>query len=402
MNSPLVVKTQNKAPRRRQQRQGRQRAQAGKATVRIIPVKQRAQKHKKVGRRRVRKSQQQFSRVGLVGIGNTAGRSGTRNSMIISDTEFVAPVIVANQPNFNNTAYALNPGNAVLFPWLSTIAKQFEKYTFTRLNFIYKKEVSEYATGGQTGKVIMSVDFDAADPAPGTKQQMEDTIPHADAMPSQSFALNLQTRDLAHPNTIARYVRSGGLPGGGDIKTYDVGNLNVATQGILTNSEVGELHVSYTVKLEKPVLESGLAPANNQVSRFVAGTETQPTSGTPYQMLFADVTPADGYLNPLGVVNTAGSFVPPAGNYIVYTQINIVTPGLATRYTIQLLKNGAAPVAAGYVSDLYFTSGSVTAATLSVRLFVSANGTDNFEVQLVNTFSTGASDASGVIEFQTI
>jgi len=120
---------------------------------------------------------------GMTGVGNTVSSRTSRRDMIIEESEFIGAVTVANQPNYNVTQYPINPGQASTFPWLSTIAKQYEKYVIERLAFIYKKEVSEYATAGQTGKVIMSVDYDAADAPPATKQQQEDTIPHADAMP---------------------------------------------------------------------------------------------------------------------------------------------------------------------------------------------------------------------------
>jgi hypothetical protein len=372
------------------------------------PVQQQNRPKKVVRVQRTRRSRQfrgmagtQSARTAL-GIGATSFKSGRSRTITVQNDEFITAVTVANQPNFNVVSYPVNPGQSSTFPWLSLMAPQWEKYTFNMLEFYFKREVSEFATAGSAGKVIFSADFDASDAPPTTKQQMEDSVPHADSMPCENLVLRLPKNQM-HLASLAKYVRPGGLPGNADIKTYDVANLNVATQGIPSNAEIGELRVRYSCTFSVPVLDSNnAAPANNQVSRFVAGSETQPTSGTPYQMLFADVTPADGYLNPLSVVNTAGSFVPPAGNYIVSTQINIVASGLATRFVIELLKNGSPPVAAGYVSDVYFTSGTLTAATLNIRLFVSANGTDSFGVQLVNTFSTGMSQASGMIEFQTI
>jgi hypothetical protein len=182
-------------------------------------------------------------------------------------------------PAFSLQQFAVNPGQAGLFPWLSSIAKNFEKYQFEYLEFVYKREVSEYAANGQTGKVIMSFDTDASDPAPTSKQQMEDTDPHCDCMPSENMKLVVPSAMLKKLND-ACFVRPGALPANTDIKTYDIGVLNVACQGTAANTSVGELHVSYRLRLMIPVLEAGLnisgaatmsAPAGTQASPFLNG-----------------------------------------------------------------------------------------------------------------------------------
>jgi hypothetical protein len=391
MNAPLVVKTQRQVPRRQKQRQGRQRKNPGKATV-ILARAQRAHKRPRKSGARLQKLNKQ----GVLGVGQTRGQSANRNSMMVSESEFVAAVTVANQPNFNVTSYGINPGNSTLFPWLSTIASRFEKYTFTRLNFIYKKEVSEFATAGQTGKVIMSVDFDASDPPPGTKQQMEDTVPHSDAMPSQSFALNLQSKDLANPATIARYVRIAGLPGGSDIKTYDVGNFNIATQGILANNEVGELHVNYTVKFEKPVLENSItAPANNQVSVFNALTQSL-TTATPVNAVLATVV-----TNGLSIVNTAGSFVLPTGNYLCDAWFDFENAGgnNLTVCEVELTKNTVGVT----IGPTAFQGPGVQSMPLSLQpQYISSNGTDSYALLVNATFGASTTTITGQVRFVAV
>lgn len=50
------------------------------------------------------------------------------------------------------------------------------------------------------------------------------------------------------------YVRRGALSSNLDVKTYDVGNLNVAT--VSATATIGELYVEYRVRLMTPVLTS--------------------------------------------------------------------------------------------------------------------------------------------------
>jgi len=312
-----------------------------------------------------------------------------RKQMRITESEFIGAVTVANQPNFNSVVFAVNPGNATTFPWLSTIAKQFEKYKFERLNFVFKREVSEFATAGQTGKVIMSFDTDASDAPPATKQQMEDTDPHRDCMPCENMGLNLDPTMLHGPMMVAKFVRPAGLPGAADIKLYDVGNLNIATQGITANNEVGELHVNYTIVLEKPILENlAGAPANNSVSWFQSTTSQTYTTTIATTALDATAT-----VNGLTVVNTAGSMVPPAGNYLVdFTGLFGDSAAEAFTAVMDFQKN-AASVYTTTSNRPQFVSGVSLGAGenfyLTGSVFVSANGTDAFTQRVTLTGAAG-------------
>jgi len=338
------------------------------------------------------------------GNSNLAGKGSTRNSttnrrkMIIEEDEYIAEVTVANQPNFNNTQYSVNPGQVGTFPWLSTIAARFEKYRFDYLEFYYKREVSEFATNGQVGKVIMSFDTDASDAAPATKQQMEDTDPHVDALPSENMRLVIP-RAMLQTQLDSHYVRPGALPGNADIKTYDVGNLNVATQVIANNVAVGELHVRYRVELSIPVLENaGGLGASQRVAFFQATSPGEAAGATTVakQMLFATASQ-----NGLGVVNTAGSFVPPVGNYLVSIQVDALNTVNIAKQQMDFQKNGASvfqvvPLNAANVGS------EPLSLQLSASVAVQANGSDAFTVIVTDTYASGTQTNSGEIVWQSV
>jgi hypothetical protein len=335
-----------------------------------------------------------------LGIGGTRSSQLRPRSITVQNDEFIGAVTVANQPNFNNTAYAINPGQATTFPWLSLQAKQWEKYQFKMLEFYFKREVSEFATAGSAGKVIMSVDFDAADSPPGTKQQMEDTIPHVDGMPCENITMRLPPAQMHPMNSISKYVRPGGLPGNSDIKTYDVGNLNVATQGITQNVEVGELRVRYICVFSVPVLESTNSfPQNNQIALFqstVADAEAL-TTATQHQALLVH-----SKFNGLQIVNTAGSFVPPSGNYLVSGLFNIAASGSnLVSANVQFWKNGA-----DYLTDdiaLFTSFGAETNLIMPLPpYFIQCNGTDAFTVQVEASFAAGTAIVYGILSFQAV
>jgi len=246
-----------------------------------------------------------------VGMSFPSGFAGrNRRSTVITEDEYI--VDVSGSTGFATTSFPLNPGQAATFPWLAGEAKLFEKYRFLACEFYYRPQVSAYGLNGQAGKVMISCDYDASDAPPANKQQVEDTHPHADCMPYEEVHLSLETAEMFNTSD-AKYVRPGGLPGAADIKTYDAGTISVSTVGNQNTTNIGELRVRYTVELSVPVLESATtAPVNNSVTWYQSTSPEALTTATPTTLALASK-----YANGLGAVNTSGSFVLPAGNYLV-------------------------------------------------------------------------------------
>lgn len=121
------------------------------------------------------------SRTGPLGLGAGPTRYTNRRMQIIEEDEYIGEILGTG--GFYTTPYSCNPGQSQTFPWGSRIFSLYEEYEFTSLEFYYKREVSEFATNGQTGKVMLSFDYDASDPAPTTKLQVEDSRTHVDFMP---------------------------------------------------------------------------------------------------------------------------------------------------------------------------------------------------------------------------
>jgi hypothetical protein len=332
---------------------------------------------------------------------NLSGVKGTRQNegfgnkkrIIVKETEYIGEVTVSNQPNFQNL-YTLpcNPGQSSTFPWLYTIAKNYEKYRFLELCFFYKPEVTEFTSNVNTGKVILSADYDASDAAPSTKQQMEDVDPHADGMPYQLIQLTLDPRQMFQMSD-ARYVRIAGLPGSSDIKTYDCANFFLAVQGQVANSTIGELHVRYTVELSVPVIEDVVqAPINYSVTSF-QDTAASLTTATPYQpLLNAASSTSVVKVNGIGVVNTAGSIVPPAGNYLWFANSTGSTTGnYLSSFVLDFNKNGITQEAATLTVNT-----DVSSIPLSINGFVSCNGTDALTLSITATAGGGSPIATTV------
>jgi len=178
----------------------------------------------------------------------------TSQSVIIRHREYVTDIA-------GNTGFAivatlpLNPGLSVTFPWLSTIAQQFQEYTFKGLVFHYVPTSGDAiaSTNSALGSVIISTNYRSTDPAYTNKQQMLNEYFSGDAKPSESFCHPIECNPKENPFNV-QYVRVGAVPSGQDQKMYDLGQTYVATNAQQTAFTCGELWVTYEVELRKPVL----------------------------------------------------------------------------------------------------------------------------------------------------
>lgn len=159
---------------------------------------------------------------------------------------------------FGILSYPLNPGSVITFPWLSSIADKFEQYRIEGMVFEYKSLYSDAVVtqNGSIGSVILATEYNSGAPQFSSKQAMENYQFAQSAKPSHS---------ILHPIECARgqnvlselYVRPGTVPPGEDVKTYDFGDFQIASQGIPLGTggaavPLGELWCSYQIALLKP------------------------------------------------------------------------------------------------------------------------------------------------------
>jgi hypothetical protein len=344
--------------------------------------------------------QNQTRNITDVPLGNSQRNGFNRNSAskTVTKDEYIADI--AGTVAFTTAQYAVQPGQAATFPWLAIEAKQWEKYEFEKLEFYLKPEVTQYTTNANSGKVILSFDADASDPPPFNKQEAEDVMLMADGMSYQTVNLNIPKFILqSHHDSF--YVRPGNLPGGSDIKTYDLGNLFVSTigqGGAVPN--MMELRVRYTCRLMIPILENtAAAPQNNQVT-FLVDSEAVLTNNTPYQPLFnTAASTALQVTNGVNSVNTAGSLVLPAGNYIIDVDTQIDNTGTTSSTIIMnVLFNGVIqnPSSGGDTTLDRLTANSRQQGHLHSSLFYASSGlsTSAITVSIESSFSAGTVTAT--------
>jgi hypothetical protein len=304
--------------------------------------------------------------------------------MVITEDEYIDDI--NGSVSFATQGFYMNPGQALTFPWLSTLAKQFEKYRVLGLQFYYKPLVSGFATNGQSGKVMLSFDYDAGDNLPGSKQQVEDTHPHDDCMPYEEACLTLDPNQLNSQDS--KYVRPGMLAAGADIRIYDGGLLAVSTEGNANTDPIGELRVRYSIELSVPVLENASAIPKNFHTAYYTTAITDMVTGVAEAAALTEVE------NPLGITQAAGVLTLPAGNFVANYTLRFVFTGLSTS-VICADSYGVSP-------QMVYTSGSLTTVTLNKTAFITSSGTSTFSLSCQSAFTTGAVSSTGVLVIQSI
>lgn len=155
---------------------------------------------------------------------------------------------VAMTVNYSVQQLSCNPGLPQTFPWLSSIAANWETYRFKRLRFCYYTRVGS-ATGGS---VILSPDYNASDLTPASEYIASTYIDTAEDVSWKDICCTLRTEGM-HALGPKKFVRTTNLSPNLDVKTYDVATLNVATvDGVA--GPAGNLWAEYEIELSNPQL----------------------------------------------------------------------------------------------------------------------------------------------------
>jgi len=197
--------------------------------------------------------------------GKAAKVMQSKDSCFIAHREFLGNVTGSVAFTIANT-YAVNPGLAASFPWLSGIAQNWEAYRFRKLRFCY------YTRTGSNipGSVIMAHDPDASDAAPVSEQIMTTYEAVQEDAPWKDICLPVRTSAM-HDLGPRKFIRTSGLSANQDIKLYDSGNLYVGTVDG-TAVSWGKLWIEYEVDLFTPQLPPAGAVAGVGTISNSAGT----------------------------------------------------------------------------------------------------------------------------------
>ncbi len=270
--------------------------------------------------------------------------------------------------------YQLNPGLAVNFPWLSSVAQKWEQY---RVHSLCVEFVPTSATSSP-GEIILTPIYDASEPAPDSEQHaVDDAGTVADSV-WKRVRIDFDPKAMMCPGP-RKYVRSVQIAG--DIKNYDVGYLFVSVNNCSGGGAIGKLYIEYDIEFFVPQFE---APPNRllySTQLTNAGNETY-TTNTATPGFSSGVTTV---FDPLGWASTvagSGVFTPPAGAYRISCSVG-GSDSSNENFTValQFYKNGQA------INSLKFqnsalSDGASPDLTVMGETLITLNGTDTFNVEI--------------------
>lgn len=186
-------------------------------------------------------------------------------SITISHCEYLQDIFGAANAGFNVESWKLNPGLIENFPWLAQLAANYEEYEFVQLLFHYKSTVDPSATNnssGATGTLIMATNYNSTAPNFTSKEVMMQYHGANSGRVTDDHTHGVECAPDKNAGSAQKYVRTTPVVVGQDPKTFDLGTFQLAQVNIPSaffNQQIGELWVTYTVKLSKPRLFSALA-----------------------------------------------------------------------------------------------------------------------------------------------
>jgi len=299
----------------------------------------------------------------------------------ISHHEFLGDVV--SSTSFTSIKYPINPGLAVTFPWLSTVAMAFQEWEVLGLIFYFKSTSASALNSTNTalGQIIGATQYNPYQTAPASKIEMLGLSSAADGKPSES---NIYPVECKFDMSLFRskLIRLAAVTD--DLAKYDHGNFFLGAAGSQAAAVVGELHIVYDIVLKKPKL-------------WASG------SGSAWYSMLT----ANSYAN-----------ATPLGSSLYYARSNNL--GVTVDYKAQTITIPAANVVSGTYYDIRFywhgTAAtlvypviSLTNAVMANRLYGMASssitspvaGVSSAVASIVSSFLVTASNTDVVISVGT-
>lgn len=193
---------------------------------------------------------------------NLSGNGGT----IIRFQEYLGDIITSATPGaFKIETFMLNAANERTFPWLSQIAANYDQYEIQGILFNFRSTSGNALNSTNTalGTVMFATQYDTVDPPFTSKTEMLNYEFSTSSVPSQDQTHMIECDPHQTPLPLLFTEDSETNPPNTDPRLYFLGRTAIATTGFQGASvNIGELHITYQVKLLKPKLTVSLGLTN--------------------------------------------------------------------------------------------------------------------------------------------
>jgi hypothetical protein len=208
-----------------------------------------------------------------------AAPSTYHGAVMVQHREYILDVQIGAVNAFSN--YRLNPANDLLFPWLHTLAENFEQWIPVGLVFEFVSTCGNAVSSTQTnlGDVNMATQYDTTIQPFTTKSQLLNNFYATSAASSQNLmhAIECSPTDTPfHP----MFIHSDANPAvPTDPRLQDLGIFTVLTGGAQSGTAFtcGQLWISYEIILLKPKIYRPAIPDAQLVTALALAQRSERT-----------------------------------------------------------------------------------------------------------------------------
>lgn len=145
--------------------------------------------------------------------------------------------------------FEINPGVFTSFPLLSQFAQHFEEYDFLQCIFEFKSLVTD-GNSTAAGSVMLCPNYNASNPNLPDKRSIENASGSVSGKVTNNLFCGIECANDKTAYGGIKYVRTVDIDSAGR-RMYDLGFLQIATQGVPQGLAIGELWCRYKVRLSK-------------------------------------------------------------------------------------------------------------------------------------------------------
>jgi hypothetical protein len=207
----------------------------------------------------------------VVSDGNVPQFTSASRGIRITHREYLGDIVASPTAGaFTINKYAINPGLFASFPWLCSIASQFDQWRPNGIVVCVNSLSSSYSGTSSLGTVVVATDYDVLDPPYINKVEMENSEFATSGNTATSLIHPIECKASERAQRVYN-TRTAAVPSNDNIRFYDFCNVYVATAGCTSNQVVGELWISYDITFFKPQLAGGLL-GRSLLSYYAEGT----------------------------------------------------------------------------------------------------------------------------------
>lgn len=219
---------------------------------------------------------------------------GSNHGTRVVEREYLGTI--TGSTTFANTVFRINPADSTTFPWLSRIAAGFEQWEPNGIVFEFRSTSSTFNGSSQAlGAVIMATDYDPNDAEFSNRIEMSNSD-YATTLKSSDHGVHGVECDETQRPTRLLYTASSADGNVHHRRFSDLGNFQIATDGLSSSVVIGELWVAYDVTFyKKSMSETSDWGAIDVAIRGTSGYSIANPLGSAYSILWEDLPQNMGF-----------------------------------------------------------------------------------------------------------